>query len=311
VRAAKESEGRGARATLSRDASDGGCGIVTLARIFERARADEVLRSGPAPSEIEGRIPPPSPAEFATTRWDRDHVGVESDRSKRAGHSKTPGRPKSADHSKRMDRPSRSVLHLTSADVVEQPWKNGRGVTHELAIWPPGASLEHLDFDWRISRSAVEESGPFSKFAGFDRVLVVTRGAGLTLTHGDEAPRTRLRAHEPYRFSGAWPTRCELSTGAVEDLNVIFRAAGCTAHVEVSRLHDRRRRDAIGPGHAFAHVLSGRATVRITSEEEPFELETGESLWAQSLAREEEIDIAGGSDDTVVVLIGITEIESD
>ena len=203
------------------------------------------------------------------------------------------------------------MRHLTSIDVVEQPWKNGRGITHELAIWPPGATLEHCDFDWRISRSAVDESGPFSKFAGFDRVLVVTRGKGLTLTHGDEAPRARLRTHEPYRFSGAWPTRCELLAGAVEDLNVIFRASRCSARVEVSRLADRRLRDEIGPGHAFAHVLSGRATARVTSEEEPFELEAGESLWVQSLVREEEIEIAGGSEDTVVVLIGIAEIEND
>lgn len=205
----------------------------------------------------------------------------------------------------------RAVRRLTSADVVEQPWKNGRGVTHELAIWPPGATLERLDFDWRLSRSALDEPGPFSKFAGFDRVLVVTRGAGLSLTHGAGAPRARLRTYEPYRFSGAWTTRCELVSGAIEDLNVICRESRCSAHLEVSRLADRRRRDTIGPGHAFAHVLSGRVTARITGEEEPFELDAGESLWAQSLAREEEIDIVGASDDTVVVLIGIAAIESD
>jgi environmental stress-induced protein Ves len=208
------------------------------------------------------------------------------------------------------DRSKRAVRHLTTADLVEQPWKNGRGVTHELAIWPPSATLESGDFDWRISRSAVDEPGRFSTFAGFDRVLVVTNGAGMSLTHGQAAPRARLRMYEPYRFAGDWPTRCELVAGAVEDLNVICRASRCSAQVEVSRLGDRRRRDAIGPGHAFAHVLSGSATARITGEEEPFELAEGESLWAQALAREEEIDISGASSDTIVVLIGISAIES-
>jgi hypothetical protein len=209
------------------------------------------------------------------------------------------------------DRSKRAVRHLSSEDVVEQPWKNGRGVTHELAIWPPGSTLARGDFDWRISRSAIDSPGPFSKFAGFDRVLIVTRGTGLSLTHGEDAPRARLRTFEPYRFSGEWTTRCDLVAGTVEDFNVISRASRCAAHVDVTRLGDRRRREAIGPGHAFAHVLSGSVIARITSEEEPFELEAGESLWAQSLVKEEEIEVAGMSSDTVVVLIGIAAVEGD
>ncbi len=207
------------------------------------------------------------------------------------------------------DRSKRAVRHLTSEDVVLQPWKNGRGVTRELAIWPPGSTLAHGDFEWRISCSVIESPGPFSKFAGFDRVLVITRGTGLSLAHGEDAPRARLRTFEPYRFSGEWTTRCDLVAGAVEDLNVISRASQCRVHVEVSRLGDRRTRETIGPGHAFAHVLSGRVIARVMGEEEPFELEAGESLWAQSLGKEEEIEVAGMSSDTVVVLIGIAAVD--
>src|SRR5687767_10413887 len=38
------------------------------------------------------------------------------------------------------------VVHLHPADARLVPWKNGRGVTRELALWPEGASLERGDF---------------------------------------------------------------------------------------------------------------------------------------------------------------------
>ena len=38
---------------------------------------------------------------------------------------------------------------LRAADHRRMPWKNGRGETTEIAIWPPTAGLD--GFDWRIS----------------------------------------------------------------------------------------------------------------------------------------------------------------
>ena len=43
------------------------------------------------------------------------------------------------------------------------PWKNGAGVTREVAAWPPEARLD--DFGWRVSMARVERDGPFSTFA--------------------------------------------------------------------------------------------------------------------------------------------------
>src|SRR5688500_12512282 len=100
----------------------------------------------------------------------------------------------------------REVLQLRARDAKRVPWKNGRGMTTELALWPPGASLERGDFDWRISKASFDTAGPFSTFAGCERILIVTRGAGVLLDHGDQAARARVRRLEPYRFSGEWPT---------------------------------------------------------------------------------------------------------
>jgi environmental stress-induced protein Ves len=40
-------------------------------------------------------------------------------------------------------------------------WKNGRGVTRELWVWPPEARFEAGDFDWRVSIAGVAVDGPF------------------------------------------------------------------------------------------------------------------------------------------------------
>jgi len=206
------------------------------------------------------------------------------------------------------------VLHLTPADIRRRPWKNGRGVTEELALWPQGADLERGDFTWRISRARIDESGPFSSFPGFERVLVVTDGAGLTLSavpdradSADAAPKERawyrtVRPLEPCRFPGEWSTTAELSAGRVGDFNVIARRGVVEPEVSVLRLGGRRAREPLEAAHAFAHVLGGSAVARVTGEEQAFELAPGDSLWARGLRGGEELDLTGRSGDTVVLL---------
>lgn len=199
----------------------------------------------------------------------------------------------------------REVLHLTPADARRIAWKNGRGVTEELALWPEDSVFERGDFQWRISKASIEAPGPLSSFPGFDRILVITRGASLVLTHGDRAARARLRAFEPYLFSGDWPTRAELPSGPVADFNLLFRRGSCRADVEALKLGRRRVRESITNGHAFVHVLSGEVLVRVTAEEEPFTLGPGSSLWVQDLGPADELDILGRADDSVVLLARI------
>lgn len=203
----------------------------------------------------------------------------------------------------------REVLHLTDADVRILPWKNGRGITEELAIWPRGATLDRGDFDWRISKAAVDDSGPFSTFPGFDRLLLVTDGDGFVLTHGDHAPRTRVRRFEPYLFAGDWPTTAELIGGQVSDFNVLLRRGQWQANIEVLRLGRRRAREALSAGHAFVHMVSGDLVARVTGEEEPFALEEHESLWACELTDGDELDLAGQSEDSVALLVRIGRVD--
>jgi environmental stress-induced protein Ves len=149
------------------------------------------------------------------------------------------------------------ILHLRAADARRVPWKNGRGFTDELAIWPPGAGFERAEFDWRISRATVEEDGPFSSFPGFERVLVVTQGAGIVLDHGAHAPRAKLERLLPYRFSGDWPTRAELVAGPIADFNVLCRRGVVRAEVDVWEARAQRNVRTGRDDHAFVHFMDG------------------------------------------------------
>ncbi|MBJ9881917.1 HutD family protein, partial [Burkholderia cenocepacia] len=75
---------------------------------------------------------------------------------------------------------------IRAADLVASPWKNGGGVTREIGAFPPGAALDA--FAWRVSVADVGTAGPFSRFDGIDRTLVLLSGAGMTLA---EAGGTR------------------------------------------------------------------------------------------------------------------------
>lgn len=162
-------------------------------------------------------------------------------------------------------------LLIRAEDTRRVPWKSGRGVTEEIAVGPPGATLEAGDFAWRVSRASVAEPGPFSAFPGIDRVLVVTDGAGLRLVHGDAAP-VKLAPLVPHRFSGDDATSAELVGGPVRDFNVLTRRGVARGEVEVIRgagasiaaSADEILIHAVGaPGAAAGHALAPGDTLRI------------------------------------------------
>lgn len=172
-----------------------------------------------------------------------------------------------------------TLVHLTAADVRRVPWKNGRGVTEELLVLPESATFARGDFDVRISKATVSEPGPFSSFPGFDRVLVVTAGAGLRLAHGAAAPGATIGPFEPYAFSGDEPTAATLVDGPVEDFNVFVRRGRRRAHVDVS-LPGRCPRPSgrLGAGDALVHLTAGTLELGLDADARRWRLAPGESL---------------------------------
>ena len=109
---------------------------------------------------------------------------------------------------------------LRAADRITTPWKNGGGVTREIAACPPEAGLD--DFDWRISMAEVGEPGAFSLFPDVDRCLTVIEGC-LRLTFDVETSVSLDAQSEPWTFPGDRACHGQPIDGPVLDLNVMWR----------------------------------------------------------------------------------------
>ena len=112
------------------------------------------------------------------------------------------------------------VTRLAVADRRAVAWKNGGGVTTEIAAAPPGASLE--DFDWRVSMAEISADGPFSTFADVDRTLVMLEG-GVRLAVAGRDPIELTPASPPLVFPGDAATAAKLTTPTARDLNIMVR----------------------------------------------------------------------------------------
>jgi len=119
-------------------------------------------------------------------------------------------------------------------DVAPVPWRNGGGVTRELACAPGD------EWRWRISVAEVARDGPFSRFDGVQRWFAVLQGAGVCLNidgHGHRAGTLDA----PLHFDGAADTDCRLVDGFTLNFNLMVRAASAaSARVERLRTHALR-----------------------------------------------------------------------
>ncbi|MGX5181917.1 HutD/Ves family protein [Streptomyces avermitilis] len=121
---------------------------------------------------------------------------------------------------------------LPAAERVAVAWKNGGGVTREIAAAPPGADM--AAFAWRVSLAEVAADGPFSAFPEVERTLTLVEGAGMDLTVGGRRRLVDTR-YVPQDFPGDVPTDCRLLGGPVVNLNVMWRRGGAAPAVAVVR----------------------------------------------------------------------------
>jgi environmental stress-induced protein Ves len=117
---------------------------------------------------------------------------------------------------------------LPASGRAAVPWKNGGGLTREVAAGPEGAALG--DFDWRASTAEVRSDGPFSIFPGVQRTLCVLTGSLEFQVEG--MPPVRLAPDSaPYVFSGDAPAHARPGPEGVVDLNVMTRRGRFAAQV--------------------------------------------------------------------------------
>jgi uncharacterized protein len=148
------------------------------------------------------------------------------------------------------------MRHFRRADFVSMPWKNGGGVTTQLAIWPAQAGME--DFDWRISSARVAAAGPFSRFDGVDRTLALLQGEAMFLQREAQPALSLTLASPPLVFPGEEAIHASLPRGPVADFNVMTRRTRCTHTVERLAL-DGELLLPLPAGQLFLYCARGEA----------------------------------------------------
>ena len=145
------------------------------------------------------------------------------------------------------------ITPLDPDHYVRTPWKNGGGVTTDIAF----------DGDvWRFSRTPITVAGPFSDYTGFDRMQVLVAGSGLVLQTpaGEIDVRRPLR---PVRFTGETRIVSRLESGPVEVVNLMGDRS--RVGIDLAVLEAGQTRD-LGPALHIAYCPVGRARLRIDDE---------------------------------------------
>lgn len=168
-------------------------------------------------------------------------------------------------------------FHLIRAsDLTPVPWKNGGGITRQIAIYPEDATLD--TFIWRVSAAVVEQAGPFSRFNGIDRFIVVTHGASMTLVCVAEQSRRCLQTGQTFAFPGETALVAELPDGPIQDFNLMVRRGQGLGELTVRHAAQQL---VLGEGSAVLYCVSGSFTIlQLPTGGHGYRLQAGDSLQA-------------------------------
>lgn len=134
---------------------------------------------------------------------------------------------------------------LAPDGYVRQPWKNGLGVSVEIAAERDADGWDGLV--WSLSRTGFDRPSHFSDLAGIDRIITVVRGSGLTLRAWDGGDDIAVPPFVPTSFDGGRVLE-GVPHGPIEVVNLMGRRG--QVRIGATLLDDN------GPG---LHVTAGRA----------------------------------------------------
>ena len=166
------------------------------------------------------------------------------------------------------------ITPLNPAAFRHMPWKNGGGVTIDIAVtmlpgFEPG-SWEGII--WRFSRTAIVTPGAFSDLSGFDRELALISGHGLVL----RTPVGEIDVRQPFkpvRFAGETSIVSRLEAGPVEVVNLIGDRSRVS--IDLFCLSDGATKTC----PAGVHIIYAAATsCELTIDGKPYEIAAGHAM---------------------------------
>jgi environmental stress-induced protein Ves len=127
------------------------------------------------------------------------------------------------------------VSRFELSQLPAVPWRNGGGQTREIGsgrLGPsPAAAAAVADWDWRLSVATIAADGPFSGFAGVDRVAVLVDG-GVDLVFDDAALAWRAPG-DAHAFAGEARCSARCIEAPARFFNVMTRRERARAQVAV------------------------------------------------------------------------------
>ncbi|WP_193098712.1 HutD family protein [Burkholderia sp. Z1] len=186
-----------------------------------------------------------------------------------------------------LDQAPVNATMIRAADLVASPWKNGGGVTREIGAFPPGAALDA--FAWRVSVADVGTAGPFSRFDGVDRTLVLLSGAGMTLAEAGGVSHVLDTPLARADFAGETAIDATLHDGATRDFNLMTRRSAARGALDVWRAgaHHIERADTV-----LLFCAAGAAGVEIDGTH--YALEEMDTLRLDGPQRAFDVVVSGG-----------------
>jgi hypothetical protein len=123
--------------------------------------------------------------------------------------------------SAKLGTPGRVRRIVTPAEFRSQPWKNGGGMTHEIARWPaPGAGDDAYEI--RISIADDRQPGPFSRFPGYRRWSFLADRAPIVLDVAGTVHELVARG-DHIEVGGDVAISCALPAGPTRLFNILIR----------------------------------------------------------------------------------------
>jgi environmental stress-induced protein Ves len=93
------------------------------------------------------------------------------------------------------------VILIEPSGYRRQPWRNGLGVSEEIAAEHDGAG-EWADLVWSVSRTGFAAATAFSDLAGMDRIITLVEGRALALRARDGGDDLPVPPRSPVAFDG-------------------------------------------------------------------------------------------------------------
>ncbi|WP_168220021.1 MULTISPECIES: HutD family protein [unclassified Salinibacterium] len=121
---------------------------------------------------------------------------------------------------------------VRAGDRVATPWRNGEGLTSEVAAGPEGAGLS--DFAWRVSIATIAQDSEFSPFRHVDRWLVPLDEPGLELDI--DGTRRLIERHSTVTFTGEADVAAREVHAPSRDLNLMVDRRRCRGALSVMQL---------------------------------------------------------------------------